>query len=189
MTEREKMIQGLAYDPQDSELVSLRRRARMLCRQLEAIPSPDQERRQAFLQGLFGSVGKNAYVESGFQCDYGVNIHVGDNFYANFQCVFLDVAEIVIGHNCLIAPQVGLYTATHALDPEERKSGLEYAKPIVIGDDCWIGGGAKILPGVTLGRGTIVAAGAVVTKSFGDYVVVGGCPAQIIKSVPQKQAR
>ncbi|OXX25946.1 sugar O-acetyltransferase, partial [Vibrio sp. V06_P1A73T115] len=112
-----------------------------------------------------------------------VNIHVGENFYANFGCVILDVAEVRIGNNCFIAPQVGIYTATHPTDPIQRNSGLEYGKSVVIGHNCWIGGHATINPGVTLGNNVVVASGAVVTKSFGDNVVIGGNPAKVIKEI------
>ena len=135
------------------------------------------------LKQLLGSTGDNIHIESTFNCDYGFNIHVGENFYANFDCVILDVAEVRIGNSCMIAPQVGIYTATHPLDPVERNSGLELAKPITIGNSCWIGGQAVINPGVTLGDNVVVASGAIVTKSFGSNVVIGGNPAKVIKKI------
>ena len=113
--------------------------------------------------------------------DYGFNIHIGENFYANFNCTLLDICPITIGKNCMLAPNVQLYTATHPLDPDERNTSIEYGKPITFGDNVWVGGGAIIIPGVTLGDNVVVGAGAVVTKSFPDNVVLGGNPAKIIK--------
>ncbi|MFC3153372.1 sugar O-acetyltransferase [Litoribrevibacter euphylliae] len=183
-TEKEKMLAGQYYDPSDAELVELRLKARLATERLNQTSMVDLEKRTALLKSLFGSTGESIYIESCFQCDYGENIHVGENFYANFGCVILDVADVRIGDNCFIAPQVGIYTATHPIDPVERAKGIEFAKPITIGNNCWIGGHATINPGVTLGDNVVVASGAVVTKSFGDNVVIGGVPAKILQSVP-----
>lgn len=183
-SEREKMLAGDLYDPQDSELVHLRLQARLVTEQLNRTSVQASEQRTQLLKQLLGSTGQSIYVESMFNCDYGCNIHVGENFYMNYGCVILDVAEVRIGNDCLIAPQVGIYTATHPLDPIERQQGLEYARPITLGNNCWIGGRAVINPGVTLGDGVVVASGAVVTQSFGDRVVIGGNPARILKTIP-----
>lgn len=186
MTEREKMIAGLMYNPLDKELVELRKRARQLFEKFNFTTIDELDLRQDLLKELLGSTGKNIYIEPTFKCDYGVNIHLGENFYANFDCVILDVAPVVIGKNCMIAPQAGIYTATHPIDPVKRNSGKEYAKPVTIGDNCWIGAHATINPGITLGDNVVVASGAVVTKSFEDNVVIGGNPAKIIKTIEQK---
>lgn len=183
MTEREKMIAGEMYDPGDPELKEMRRSARLLTDQFNATSVLDRERRTELLKTLFGSTGERLFIEPTFNCDYGCNIHVGESFYANFGCVILDVAEVRIGDNCMMAPNVGIYTATHPIDPIERNSGLELAAPITIGDNCWIGGNAVINPGVTLGDNVVVASGAVVTKSFGDNVVIGGNPAKVLKHI------
>lgn len=183
MTEKKKMLAGEMYDPGDTELSTLRRVARHKMEKFHAITDQNKHERVAVLKSLFGSMGENIYVEPSFRCDYGENIHVGENFYANFNCVILDVAEVRIGDNCLLAPQVGIYTATHPLDPNERNSGLEMAKPITIGDNCWIGGHATINPGVCLGNNVVVASGSVVTKNFGDNVVIAGNPARVIKKI------
>lgn len=184
MSEKQKMLAGEMYDPSDSELIRLRKIARQKTEEFHATNNENKHERAEILKSLFGTTGKNIYVEPSFRCDYGENIHVGENFYANFNCVILDVAEVRIGDNCLLAPQVGIYTATHPLDPTERNSGLEMAKPITIGDNCWIGGHATINPGVCLGNDVVVASGAVVTKSFGDNVVIAGNPARAIKEIP-----
>ncbi|EGQ9613225.1 sugar O-acetyltransferase [Vibrio cholerae] len=183
MREREKMLSGKYYDPSDAELVKLRLEARLLTEKLNQTSVSCPEKRIEIIKSLLGSTGDSIHIESTFNCDYGLNIHVGENFYANFGCVILDVAEVRIGANCFIAPQVGIYTATHPIDPIQRNSGLEFGKPIRIGNNCWIGGHATINPGVTLGDNVVVASGAVVTKSFGSNVVIGGNPARVLKEI------
>ncbi|KQA98054.1 maltose acetyltransferase [Vibrio metoecus] len=183
MREREKMLSGEYYDPSDAELVKLRLEARLLTEKLNQTSVSCPEKRVEIIKSLLGSTGNSIHIESTFNCDYGLNIHVGENFYANFGCVILDVAEVRIGDNCFIAPQVGIYTATHPIDPIQRNSGLEFGKPIRIGNNCWIGGHATINPGVTLGDNVVVASGAVVTKSFGSNVVIGGNPARVLKEI------
>ncbi|HGH6028009.1 TPA: sugar O-acetyltransferase [Vibrio mimicus] len=183
MTEREKMLSGEYYNPSDAELVKLRLEARLLTEELNQTSVSCPDKRVEIIKSLLGSTGNSIHIESTFNCDYGLNIHVGENFYANFGCVILDVAEVRIGDNCFIAPQVGIYTATHPIDPIQRNSGLEFGKPIRIGNNCWIGGHATINPGVTLGDNVVVASGAVVTKSFGSNVVIGGNPARVLKAI------
>lgn len=177
------MLAGELYNPADSELLQGRINARGLTRIYNQTIETDDKKRTDILKELFGSTGKNLYIEPTFRCDYGYNIHVGENFYANFDCVFLDVCEIQIGDNCFIAPGVHIYTATHPLDPKERISGKEYGKPVTIGHNVWIGGRAVINPGVNIGNNVVIASGAVVTKDVPDNVVVGGNPAKIIKSI------
>ncbi|MFJ7935109.1 maltose acetyltransferase domain-containing protein [Sporosarcina sp. NPDC096371] len=182
-TEKEKMVAGELYRPSDLELTKGRENARRLTRLFNEKLETAHSERTSLLQELFGSTGQNVYVEPSLRCDYGFNIHVGDNFYANFDSVFLDVCEIRIGDNCMIAPGVHIYTATHPLDPAERNSGIEYGKPVSIGDNVWIGGRAVINPGVTIGNNVVVASGAVVIKDVPDNVVVGGNPARVIKEI------
>lgn len=184
MTEKEKMLAGEDYDPADKELRKLRLHARALAKRLNETGERNRKKRRKLLHKLLGTYGKKITIQPPFHCDYGSNIHVGENFYANFGCVILDVAEVRLGDNCMLGPQVGIYTASHPLDPKKRSSGKESARPITIGDNCWIGGHATINPGVTLGNNVVVASGAVVTKSFGDNVVIGGVPARVIKTIP-----
>jgi maltose O-acetyltransferase len=160
MSEFENMVAGLDYDCLDPDLRDLRATARLACAKYNAHPSAGNMKH---ITRLFKAVG-SAVLEPGFQCDYGVNIEVGRNFYANFQCVLLDAAPIVIGDDVLLGPDVHIYTSDHPKDVKQRKQGICFAKSVHIGDKVWIGGGAKILPGVCIGDGAIIGANAVVTK-------------------------
>ena len=183
MIEKEKMIKGEMYFSADEVLVNERNRARRLTRAFNNTTEEELDKRTEILKELLGRTGENIYIEPNFRCDYGYNIRVGENFYANFDCLLLDVCPITIGNNAMLAPGVHIYTATHPLDPTERNSGYEYGKPVNIGDNVWIGGRAVICPGVTIGDNVVVAAGSVVTKDVPDNVVVGGNPAKIIKEI------
>ena len=182
MTEKEKMLAGELYLAETPELEAADRRAIELCEKLNFGRLSDEEREKT-VRELLGKCGKTVVMGRGFWCDYGENIEVGENFYVNYDVVILDVCKVKIGDNCLIAPQVGIYTAAHPLDKEVRASGLEYGKPVTIGNNVWIGGRAVILPGVTLGDNVVVGAGSVVTKSFPSDVVIAGNPAKIIKQL------
>jgi maltose O-acetyltransferase len=182
-SEKEKMISGELYLAADPELLKDRLNARRLTRLYNQTPETEDLKRTELLKELFGSTGENLFVEPTFRCDYGYNIHVGKNFYANFDCVFLDVCEIRIGDNCFIAPGVHIYTATHPLNSDERISGVEYGIPVTIGHNVWIGGRAVLNPGVKIGNNVVIASGAVVTKDVPDHVVVGGNPAKVFKHI------
>ncbi|QQP70261.1 sugar O-acetyltransferase [Carnobacterium sp. CS13] len=180
-SQKENMIAGEMYDSSDPELSTARKFARKTLREFNQ--AEDSDEAKALLKNLFGSTGENFHFNPGLVADYGFNIHIGENFYANFNCTLLDICPITIGKNCMLAPNVQLYTATHPLDPVKRNTVWEYGKPITLGDNVWIGGGAIVIPGVTLGNNVVVAAGAVVTKSFPDNVVIGGNPARVIKEL------
>ncbi|MBL6456271.1 sugar O-acetyltransferase [Belnapia sp. T6] len=182
MTEREKMLAGLRYDPADAELAAGRARAAALLRRFNA------EGDASALGALLGGIGEGTEIRPGFACDYGGNIRIGARGFVNFNVVMLDCAPITIGNRVQIAPAVQIYTATHPLAAAERAGGLEWARPIRIGDDVWIGGGAIILPGVTLGAGCVVAAGAVVTRDVPPGVLVAGNPARITRASLPYQA-
>jgi len=186
MTEREKMLAGLPYNAYDGELINARNKARELTRLYNATAADtEQERayRAELLAKLFGSVGESPEVEPTFRCDYGCNIKVGNKFYANFDCVILDVCEVIIGDHVFFAPRVGVYTATHPVEAEARNSGVEFGKPIKIGDNVWVGGNAVILPGVTIGDNSVIGAGAVVTKDVPAGVVAAGNPCRVIRKI------
>ncbi|WP_100486266.1 sugar O-acetyltransferase [Sporolactobacillus pectinivorans] len=182
-TEKEKMLDGELYHANDPVLVEERRKARRLTRLFNQTLETEMDKRADLLKELFGSTGKSLYIEPTFRCDYGTNIHVGENFYANFDCVILDVCKVEIGDNCFIAPGVHIYTATHPLNSAERISGAEYGKPVTIGDHVWIGGRTVINPGVNIGNNVVIGSGSVVTRDVPDAVVVAGNPAKIIKHI------
>ncbi|MFO0850000.1 MAG: sugar O-acetyltransferase [Gemmataceae bacterium] len=181
-TEREKMVAGELYDPLDPELVAARARCRVLLRRLSAVA--DDAERAVVLAELFGAAGSGLWVEPPFFCDYGSNITAGERVYFNFNCVVLDVAPVRIGSRTMFGPGVQLLTATHPLDPVERSAGREAAKPITIGDDVWVGGGAIVLPGVTVGAAAVIGAGSVVTRDVPPRTVVAGNPARVIRQIP-----
>ena len=182
-SEKEKMLAGELYFASDAILTEERLRARRLSREYNSTTELELEKRLEILTDFLGSVTKETFIEPNFRCDYGYNIHLGRNFYANFDLVILDVCEVRIGENCFIAPRVSILTATHPIDAKLRATGAEYGSPITIGDNVWIGAGAIINPGVTIGNNVVIGSGAVVTKSFGDSVVIGGVPAKVIKEI------
>lgn len=183
MTEKEKMLSGQLYDAGDPELTEERHQARLLFQKINQIGDDKKEVRNRLFYELIGGAGEGLWIEPPFYCDYGYNIHLGSKVFMNFNCCILDVMEVRIGNNVLLGPNVQIYTATHPLDAKTRSSWLEYAKPIQIGNDVWVGGGAIICPGVTIGNGVVVGAGAVVTKNMPDSVFVAGNPAKPIKQI------
>lgn len=185
-TDKEKMINGELYFPADQQLRKDRENARNITRQYNLTAETEPELRTDLIKRLFGSTGKTVSIEPAFKCDYGYNIHVGENFYANFDCVILDVCPVKIGDHCLLAPGVHIYTATHPINAAERNSGAEYGKPVTIGDNVWIGGRAVINPGVTIGSNAVIASGSVITKDVPENAVVGGNPARLLKEINER---
>lgn len=180
-TEKEKMQRGELYQAGDPELVAERNAARKILFSLNKLF--EREDRKEILEKLLGSTGKEFVIESQFHCDYGYNIHLGENFYANVGCTILDGAEVRFGDNVLLAPNVGIYTAGHPLDIEQRVAGIEYAYPVAIGNNVWIGADVTILPGVTIGDNTVIGAGSVVTKNIPANVVAVGNPCRVVKKI------
>ena len=184
-SEYQKMIAGEPYRPFDPELRALAQTARQ--KQASFNEEVDPVKGMEVIKVWFGSTGKNLYVNTRLVVDYGVNIHLGENFYSNWNLTMLDVCPITIGDNAMIDPNCQFLTPLHPLDPDERNSGLEFGKPITIGKNFWAGGGVTVLPGVTLGDNVVAGAGAVITKSFGDNVLLAGNPARVIKEIPVKE--
>ena len=183
MTEKELMLSGELYLASDKELSDLRLRARQMTRAYNSTVESERDVRRAILNRLLGKMSPVIDIEPPFRCDYGFNIFLGDNFYANFGVVMLDCAPITIGDNVLLAPNVQLYAAHHPLDPIERLTLRELASPITIGNNVWIGGNAIVLPGVTIGDNSIIGAGSVVTKDIPANVVAVGNPCRVIREL------
>ena len=179
-TEKEKMLAGELYDPFDPQLVSERERARSLSQRLNATQESDAEERRRILVELFGSGGETAWMQPPFYCDYGCNIHLGKRVFFNFNCTVLDVCEVRIGDYTLFGPGVQILTPLHPLDAKLRRS-QENGKPIEIGSDVWVGGGALILAGVRIGSRSVIGAGSVVTRDIPDDVVAAGNPCRVLR--------
>jgi maltose O-acetyltransferase len=182
-SEKEKMLAGEVYNCRDGDLDAIRQQTRDLLRVYNQ--AKDLPERQLILQQLLGRVGQNSIVEPPFYCTYGENLHIGDGVYINILCTILDCNEVHIGDHVMIGPNVQMYTAAHLLQAEARIQGWEVAKPIVIEDNVWLGGGAILLPGVTIGRNAVVGAGAVVSRSVPANMVVVGNPARVIREIEQ----
>ena len=175
---------GLLYISDDA-VMEQQKPARQLTQRLNAIDRSDFDGIKAIVKQLFGK-SENAFVNPPFYCDYGFNIEVGDNFFANYNCTILDVAKVKIGKNCLLAPNVAIYTAGHAVDPELRAAMYEYGMPVTIGDNVWIGGISVICPGVTIGDNSVIGAGSVVTKDLPSDVVAAGNPCRVIRAITER---
>jgi maltose O-acetyltransferase len=179
-SEREKMLAGELYDPLDAELAAGRERARDLCRALNATRESQQAERRRILAALFGSGGDSVWMQPPFHCDYGANIHLGERVFFNFNCIVLDVCEVRIGSFTLFGPGVQILTPLHPLDPELRRK-QEFGKPIEIGADVWVGGGALILAGVRIGARAVIGAGSVVTRDVPEGAFAAGNPCRVIR--------
>jgi maltose O-acetyltransferase len=183
-TEREKMLAGEFYDPFDAELVAARTRARDLCWELNATRDADEALRRRILAELFGTGGDSVWMQPPFFCDYGTNIRLGHRVFFNFNCVVLDVCEVYIGDFTLFGPAVQVYTATHPMNAELRRT-REFAKPITIGADVWVGGGAVICPGVTIGDRCVIGAGSVVTRDIPAGTFAVGNPCRVVREITE----
>ncbi len=172
---KKKMINGLMYDANyDEALIEERRQCKILCAKYNNANYEDIDVRQNILKEILGKTGENFIIEPAFWCDYGYNITLGENFYSNHNLVILDPAPVIFGDNVFIGPNCGFYTAGHPIDAKERNKGLEYAKPIKVGNDVWFGGNVTVLPGVTIGNNVVIGAGSVVAKDIPDNSVAIG---------------
>ncbi|WP_018662666.1 sugar O-acetyltransferase [Heyndrickxia acidiproducens] len=178
----ENMLAGRLYH-QTKDLLNSRFKARDLLYEYNHCHPRDMEKRTRIIKKLFGKTGESLFVEIPFHCDYGFNIEIGENFFCNNNCTLLDCNKIQIGNNALFAPNVGIYTAGHCIDPELRLNKQEYTAPVIIGNNVWIGANASVLPGVTIGDNVVIGAGSVVTKDIPDNCVAVGNPCHVVRQV------
>ena len=183
---KRRMLRGELYLADDPELDADQARAQELLERYNATRHVEQDVRDRLLRELLGEVGEGVVVRPPFRCDYGTHIAIGARTFVNYDCVMLDVAPIRIGAACQLATRVQLLTATHPIDPEPRRIGWESAEPIVLGDNVWLGGGAIVCPGVTIGEDTVVGAGAVVTRDLPAGVVAAGVPARVLREIGEQ---
>ncbi len=183
LTEKHKMLKGELYDASDPVLADERAKTRNLLHKLNVSDYGNKEKYTKIIQKLFPNANSDLCIEPPFYCDYGYNIFAGEKVFFNFNCTVLDVMPVKIGNNVLFGPNVQIYTATHPMNHIERKKWLESAKPITIGDDCWIGGNVVICPGITIGPRTVIGAGSVVTKNIQSDVFAAGNPCKIIRTI------
>jgi maltose O-acetyltransferase len=181
-SERDKMLAGEPYDPLDPELVRLRARARDLCRALNATREDDEEGRRRLLRGLLGAGGETAWVQPPFFCDYGSHVYLGERVFFNFNCVVLDVCAVRIGDYCQFGPAVQIYTANHPMNADLRRE-QEFARPVEVGADVWVGGAAVLCPGVKIGARSVIGAGSVVTRDVPAGVFAAGNPCRVIREI------
>lgn len=177
------MRTGQMYNDLTPELVAAREQAVLLTNAYNASFSKPAAEREAILQRLLGSVGERVHFEPTFRCEFGQGIHIGDDFYANFDCIMLDGGGIHIGNKVLLGPRVGIYTSNHAIDPQERAAGGCFARPVRIGDRVWVGAGVHINPGVSIGEGSIIGSGSVVTADIPAGVIAAGVPCRVIRPI------
>ena len=188
-TEKEKAREGILYDANnDAELLAERQAAADMTYELNRLRPSQVAEREAVIRRLLGRTGKNVSIVSPFYCDYGYNIETGENFFMNMNCVILDGAKVTFGDNVFVAPGCGFYTAGHPLDAERRNAGLEYALPIRIGNNVWIGAQVCVLPGVTIGDNSVIGAGSVVTKDIPSGVLAAGNPCRVIRPITEADA-
>lgn len=184
MTEKEKMLAGMIYDANyDPQLMAERLDCKELCRDYNELRPKNMQARTELLHRLLGEVKGNILIEQPFVCDYGYNISVGKNFYSNHNLVILDCAKVSFGDNVFIAPNCGFYTAGHPLEASERNKGLEYARPITVGDNVWFGANVSVLPGVTIGDNCVIGAGSVVNKDIPANSLAVGNPCKVIRTI------
>ena len=189
MTEKERMLSEKLYIPMDEALAADCARSRRLVRLINGTTEEQAEYRVQLFKELFGRTGENLWVEPPFHCDYGCHISVGENFYANFDCIILDVCDVTIGDNVFLTPRVCIYTSGHPIDAGVRRRQLEYGKKVVIGNDVWVGGNTVINPGVTIGDNVVIGSGSVVTKDIPSGVIAAGNPCRVLRPVTEEDTR
>ena len=188
MTEKEKMLRQVLYDANnDTDLIEERKVAKDLCYDFNHLRPSDTIEQQRIMRQLLGkTAGDNFCIVAPFWCDYGYNIEIGENFFANHNTVILDGAKVTFGNNVFIAPNCGFYTAHHPIHKDPRNELLEYARPITVGNDVWFGGNCVVVPGVTIGSNVVIGAGSVVTHDIPDNVVAAGNPCRVLRPIGDK---
>lgn len=185
-TEKDKMLRGEIYDANyDPQLIEERMKCKKLCRAYNDLQPDMLDERKSLLKTLIGKTGNEFCIEQPFYCDYGYNITLGENFYSNVNLVILDGARVTFGDNVFIAPNCGFHTAGHPLDVKQRNAGLEYARPITVGNNVWIGAGVNVLPGVTIGDNCVIGAGSVVNRDIPSNSLAVGNPCRVIRTLEQ----
>ncbi|MFQ7237266.1 MAG: sugar O-acetyltransferase [Enterococcus hulanensis] len=177
---------GEMYDDLSPVFSEMRKQAVKATTEYNALYGKDEQKREAILRNLLGSAGESPFFEPDFRCEFGKNIHLGDRFFANFDCILLDGGEIRIGNDVLFGPRVGIFTTNHATDPEERVAGGCYSKNVVIEDNVWVGANVTINQGVTIGKNTIIGSGSVVTKNIPDNVIAVGNPCHVLREITEQ---
>lgn len=183
MNEKQRMLAGLPYKSWLDGLNEERIENKLKIYDYNLIPPNEQEKMLTMIKNILGKTGHNIFIEQPFHCDYGKNIEVGDNFYANYNCIILDVGKVTIGENVMFAPNVSIYTAGHPIHPESRNSGYEYGLPVTIGNSVWIGGSVVINPNIKIGNNVVIGSGSVVTKDIPDNTVAAGNPCRVIRKI------
>lgn len=189
MNQRERMLAGLPYKAWLDGLNEERIKNKLKIYDYNLLRPDEGEKMDVLIKDILGKTGENIFIEQPFHCDYGKNIEVGNNFFANYNCTILDVGNVIIGENVQLAPNVAIYTAGHPIHPESRNSGYEYGIGVTIGDNVWVGGSVVINPGVTIGNNVVIGAGSVVTKDIPDNVVAVGNPCRVIRQITEQDRK
>ncbi|CUN91729.1 sugar O-acetyltransferase [Clostridium disporicum] len=189
MNQKERMLAGLPYKAWLDGLKEERMENKLKIHDYNLTRPDNKKKMKEMIKNILGKTGEEVFIEQPFRCDYGKNIEVGNNFFANYNCVILDVAKVTIGENVMFAPNVSIYTAGHPIHPESRNSGYEYGIPVTIGDNVWVGGNVIITPGVTIGNNVVIGAGSVVTKDIPDNVIAVGNPCIVIREITEEHRK
>ena len=189
MNQKERMLAGLPYKAWLDRLREERMENKLKIHEYNLTRPDDKKKMKEMIKNILGKTGEDVCVEQPFRCDYGKNIEVGNNFFANYNCVILDVAKVTIGENVMFAPNVSIYTSGHPIHPESRNSGYEYGIPVTIGDNVWVGGSVVINPGVKIGNNVVIGSGSVVTKDIPDNVIAVGNPCRVIREITEEDRK